>query len=285
VTAVKRIPTTPLPGGETVPMLGLGTYRMGEDRRRRKSEIAALRLGLDLGMTVIDTAEMYADGGAEEVVGEAIARRRDSVFLITKFYPQNATPKKMVAACERSLRRLGTDRIDLYLLHWRGDVPLRETMAGFDELLRSEKIRYAGVSNFDVSDMDEVMSLKDGTRVVANEVLYNLEHRGIEMDLVGWSRKRRRPLIAYSPLEEGLLTHRRHPTLAAIAERHGATAAQVALAWVIRGPGMIAIPKAAREADVREDRGATDVKLTQSDLEELDQSFPAPSAPMPLETR
>src|SRR5687767_2991730 len=266
-------------------MLGLGTYRMGEDRRRRKSEIAALRLGLDLGMTVIDTAEMYADGGAEEVVGEAIARRRDSVFLITKFYPQNATPKKMNAACERSLRRLGTDRIDLYLLHWRGDVPLRETMAGFDELLRSEKIRYAGVSNFDVSDMEEVMGLKDGARVVANEVLYNLEHRGIEMDLIGWSRRRHRPLIAYSPLEEGLLSHRRHPTLAAVAERHGATPAQVALAWVIREPGIIALPKAAREADVREDRGATEVKLTKADLEELDHSFPAPSEPMPLQTR
>src|SRR5947207_15772904 len=170
-----------LPGGEKVAAIGQGTYRMGEQRDARRREVAALRMGIELGLTVIDTAEMYADGGAERVVGEAIAGRRDDVFVITKVYPWNATRQGLARACERSLRRLGTDRIDLYLLHWRGDVPLRETLAGFDDLLRAQKTRYAGVSNFDVADMDELARLKDGlARVVTNEVLYNLERRGVE---------------------------------------------------------------------------------------------------------
>src|SRR2546427_7427711 len=279
-----RLRTTKLPSGEALPVLGQGTWRRGEISRVRKTEVAPLRLGIDLGMTLIDTAEMYADGGAERIVGEAISGRRDNVFILTKFYPQNATRERMAAACERSLTRLATDRIDLYLLHWRGDVPLKETLAGFDALLRSQKIRYAGVSNFDVDDLEELARLKDGVqRVVTNEVLYNLERRGIEWDLIPWMRKRHRPIIAYSPVEEGLLAHP-HPVLSAVAKRHDATPAQIALAWVIREDGIIAIPKAARAAHVRENRGAADIRLSKRDLVELDESFPPPEGKKPLET-
>lgn len=201
---MKPVPTTTLPGGEKVPLLGMGTWRMGESREKRRAEVAALRTGIELGMTLIDTAEMYANGGAEEVAGEAIKDCRDDVFVVSKFYPHNATPERMAKACERSLRRLGTDRIDLYLVHWRGDVSLRETLDGFEELLRKGKIRYAGVSNFDLSDMTELFKLKDGPRIVTDQVLYNLERRGPEVDLLPWLRRRHRPLMAYSPLEEGL---------------------------------------------------------------------------------
>jgi diketogulonate reductase-like aldo/keto reductase len=258
---------------------------MGEDKSKRNNEIAALRTGIELGMTLIDTAEMYADGGAEGLVGEAIADRRGQVFIVTKFYPHNATRERMAAACDRSLRRLAIDQIDLYLLHWRGDVPLKETLAGFDDLLEAKKIRYAGVSNFDVDDMSELARLKDGLdRIVANEVLYNLERRGIEWDLVPWMRKRHRPVIAYSPVEEGLLAHPHH-ALKRLAERHDATPAQIALAWVIREDGVIAIPKAADVKHVRENRGAADIRLTKRDLEELDESFPPPDGKKPLEMR
>jgi len=283
--SVAPIRTTKLPGGETVPILGQGTWRMGENKRKRNSEVAALRAGIDLGMTVIDTAEMYATGGAEKIVGEAIAGRRDQVFVVTKFYPQNATRERMAAACDRSLRRLDIEQIDLYLLHWRGDVPLNETLAGFADLLEAKKIRYAGVSNFDVDDVTELARLRSGLeRIVTNQVLYNLERRGIEWDLLPWMRKRHRPVIAYSPVEEGLLTHP-HPVLKGVAERHDATTAQVALAWVIRDDGVIAIPKAADPKHVRENRGAADIKLTTRDLDELDESFPAPEGRKPLESR
>jgi diketogulonate reductase-like aldo/keto reductase len=256
---------------------------MGEDREARRREVAALRTGIELGMTVIDTAEMYADGGAERVVGEAIQGRRDDVFVITKVYPWNATRDGMAKACEQSLRRLGTDRIDLYLLHWRGDVPLRETLAGFDDLRRMQRIRFAGVSNFDVDDLEELAGRKDGLEgIVSDQVWYNLEHRGIEYDLLGWCRQRKRPVIAYSPIEEGLFTTANHVALGAVAERHGATAAQVALAWVIREPGVIAIPKAARAAHVRENAVASALRLTQRDLDELDASFPPPDEKVPL---
>ena len=279
------IATTTLPGGARVPVLGIGTWRMGEDAARRRTEVAALRTAIELGMTVIDTAEMYADGGAERVVGEAMRGRRDDVFLVSKFYPYNATRERMAKACERSLRRLGTDRIDLYLLHWRGDVPLRETLAGFGDLIDAEKIRFAGVSNFDVSDSAELARLNAFQRVVANEVLYNLLRRGAELELIPWWRQRRRAIIAYSPLEEGLLSHDEHHALASVAERHDATAAQVALAWVLREPGVIAIPKTARVARVEENRAAADIRLTRRDLDELDRSFGAPTEPVPLETR
>ncbi|HLQ04621.1 MAG TPA: aldo/keto reductase, partial [Verrucomicrobiae bacterium] len=260
-------------------------WRMGEDRSKRTREVAALRAGIELGMTVIDTAEMYADGGAERVVGEAIAGRRDQVFVVTKFYPQNATRDRMASACDRSLRRLDVEQIDLYLLHWRGDVPLKEALAGFDDLLEAKKIRYAGVSNFDVDDLTELARLKGGLeRVVTDEVLYNLGRRGIEWDLLPWMRKRHRPVIAYSPVEEGLLAHP-HPVLKRVAERHETTPVQIALAWVIREEGVIAIPKAADPKHVRENRGAADIKLTKRDLDELDESFPPPDGKKPLEMR
>ena len=280
-----RIRSTTLPGGETVPVLGQGTWRMGEDPNKRKDEVAALRAGIELGMTLIDTAEMYADGGAERVVGEAIAGRRDQVFVVTKFYPQNATRERMAAACDRSLRRLNIEQIDLYLLHWRGEVPLKATLAGFDDLLGARKIRYAGVSNFDVDDMEELARLKGGVeRIVTNQVLYNLERRGIDWDLLPWMRERHRPIIAYSPVEEGLLAHAQH-VLKRVAERHDATPVQIALAWVVREDGVIAIPKAADPKHVRENRGAADIKLTKRDLEELDESFPPPEGKKPLEMR
>jgi diketogulonate reductase-like aldo/keto reductase len=282
---VTRLHSTSLPGGETVPVLGQGTWRMGEDKSKRATEVAALRTGIELGMTLIDTAEMYADGGAERVVGEAIAGRRDQVFVVTKFYPHNATRERMSAACDRSLRRLDVEQIDLYLLHWRGEVPLKETLAGFDDLLQAKKIRYAGVSNFDVDDMEELARLKGGLeRFVTNEVLYNLVRRGTEWDLLPWMRKRHRPVIAYSPVEEGLLAHPHH-VLKRVAERHDATPVQIALAWVMRGDGVIAIPKAADPKHVRENRGAADIRLTKRDLEELDESFPPPSGRKPLEMR
>ena len=268
-----------------MPVLGQGTWRMGEAPSKRKNEVAALRSGIELGMTLIDTAEMYADGGAERLVGEAIAGLRDQVFVVTKFYPQNATRERMAAACDRSLRRLNVEQIDLYLLHWRGDVPLKETLAGFEDLLEAKKIRHAGVSNLDVDDMEELAQIKGGLeRIVTNQVLYNLERRGIEWDLLPWMRRRHRPIMAYSPVEEGLLTHA-HPVLKAVAERHDATPAQVALAWVIRADGVIAIPKAADSKHVRENRGAADIKLTKQDLDELDESFPAPKGRKPLESR
>jgi diketogulonate reductase-like aldo/keto reductase len=283
---VPRIRSTTIPGGgETLPVLGQGTWRMGDDASKRKTEVAALRLGIDLGMTLIDTAEMYANGGAEKVVGEAIAGRRDQVFIVTKFYPQNATRERMAAACDRSLRRLDVEQIDLYLLHWPSEVPLKETLAGFEDLLQAKKIRYAGVSNFDVDAMTELTRLKNGLeRIVTNEVLYNLERRGVEWNLLPWMRQRHRPVIAYSPVEEGLLTHP-HAVLKRVAERHDATPAKIALAWVIREDGVIAIPKAADSKHLRENRGAADIKLTKRDLEELDQSFPQAEGKKPLETR
>jgi diketogulonate reductase-like aldo/keto reductase len=285
VVSVPPIRKTKLSGGESVVVLGQGTWRMGEDKSKRKNEVAALRTGIELGMTLIDTAEMYANGGAEKVVGEAIAGLRDQVCVVTKFYPQNATRERMAAACDRSLRRLDIEQIDLYLLHWRGDVPLAETLAGFDDLLEAKKIRYGGVSNFDVDDMDELARLKGSLeRTVTDQVLYNLERRGIEWDLLPWMRKSHRPIIAYSPVEEGLLVNR-HPVLTRIAERHDATPAQVALAWVIRDDGVIAIPKAAEGKHVRENRGAADIKLTKRDLGELDKSFPPPDGRTPLEMR
>ncbi len=277
--------TTALPGGVDLPVLGQGTWRMGESAKSRTSEVDALRTGIELGMTLIDTAEMYADGGAEEVVGEAIKGQRDRVFVVSKFYPQNATPEKMCAACERSLKRLGTDRIDLYLLHWRGSVALVRTLEGLGRLLTDGKVLHAGVSNFDVEDLEELARLEGFGRIVANQVLYNLERRGAEYDLLPWMRKRHRPTLAYSPIEEGLLTNARHLALGEIAKRHDATASQIALAWVIREDGVIAIPKSSNAAHVRENRGALDLTLTKRDLDELDEAFPAPTERVPLETR
>ncbi|MCS6849825.1 MAG: aldo/keto reductase [Gemmataceae bacterium] len=274
------IPKVALPSSELVPALGQGTWAMGERRSSRAAEAAALRLGLDLGMSLIDTAEMYAEGAAEEVVADAVAGRRDEVFLVSKVLPSNASRRGTVAACERSLRRLRTDRLDLYLLHWRGGFALQETLAGFAELLRSGKVRYWGVSNFDLGDLRELVGLPGGSEVATNQVLYNLTRRGIEFDLLPWCRQHQVPIMAYSPLEQGRLL--RHPVLHRVASRHGVTPAQVALAWLLRQPGIIVIPKAADPAHVRENRAAADLRLTAEDVGELDQAFPPPQAKEPL---
>jgi diketogulonate reductase-like aldo/keto reductase len=253
---------------------------MGERADRRAQEIAALRLGIDLGMTLIDTAEMYASGGAEEVVRAAIAGRRDEVFLVSKVLPSNASRAATVRACEASLRRLGTDRIDLYLLHWRGGVPLGETVDAFETLKASGKIGAWGVSNFDVGDMRELPALPAGGAVAANQVLYHLGQRGIEFDLLPWQRQHNMPLMAYCPIGEGdLATDSR---LKPVANRHGATPAQIALAWTLRGEGVIAIPKASQEKHVRDNRAAADIRLTAQDIAELDAAFPPPRRKQPL---
>jgi diketogulonate reductase-like aldo/keto reductase len=272
---------TNLPEGEAVPMLGQGTWYLGEGRRPRAVELAALRLGLDLGMSLIDTAEMYGDGAAERLVGEAIAGRRDEVFLVSKVLPKNATQSGTIAACERSLERLRTDQIDLYLLHWRGPVPLAETLDGLEALIRAGKIRYWGVSNFDVTDMMALRAIKGGAAAATDQVLYNLTRRGIEWELLPWCREHRMPIMAYSPIEQGRLLG--HPVLREIAARHGATPAQVALAWVLRHSDVIAIPRSGAPAHVEENRVALDLQLTDQDLTTLDRAFPPPIGPQPLE--
>jgi diketogulonate reductase-like aldo/keto reductase len=253
---------------------------MGEDPGRRRDEVAALRLGLDLGMTLIDTAEMYGDGAAETVVAEAIAGRRDEVFLVSKVLPQNATRRGIVAACEASLRRLRTDRLDLYLLHWPGSVPLAETLEGFEALMRAGKVRHFGVSNFDMAEMDALWSLPGGSATVTNQVLYNLSRRGIEWDLLPWCRSRGLPVMAYSPLEQGRVLG--EGGLDAVARRHGVSQAQVALAWVLHQDGVVAIPKAADAGHLRENRAALDLRLSTEDMAALDRSFPPPAGPSEL---
>jgi diketogulonate reductase-like aldo/keto reductase len=274
------VPTTALPGGEAVPVLGQGTWNMAEGKRPAREEIAALRLGLDLGMTLIDTAEMYADGGAEELTGQALAGRRDEAFLVSKVLPSHATRRATIAACEASLRRLATDRIDLYLLHWRGGTPLAETLEAFQHLTAAGKIRHWGVSNLDLSDMKELVGLPGGDAVATNQVLYNLTRRGIEYDLLPWCRQRRLPIMAYSPIEQGRML--RNPALREVAERHRATAAQVGLAWLLRQDRVIAIPKASTPEHVRENRAALDITLTPEDLATLDHAFPPPTRAEPL---
>lgn len=274
------VKTVVLPGGERVPALGLGTWQLGESRDR-DTELATLRMGLELGATLIDTAEMYGDGLSEELVGEAIAGRRDEVFVVTKIYPHNATRKGTPAACERSLRRLGTDRIDLYLLHWRGSVPLAETMEAFTRLKEEGKIRHYGVSNLDVSDMQELWSSAGGQEIQTNQLLYNLTRRGIEHDLLPWLRERRIPTMAYSPIEQSRLLRDRK--LVTFAQRAGMTPAQAALAWLLAKDDVIVIPKTGRSDRLKENLGALDRKLTAAQLAELDQLFPAPRGPQPLE--
>ena len=275
------MPAIPLPSGDVVPALGQGTWYLAEDPKRRKKELESLRLGLDLGMTLIDTAEMYAEGAAEELVGEAISGRRDEVFLLSKVLPMNATRRGTVAACEASLRRLRTDHLDLYLLHWRGDIALEETLAGFATLVRAGKIRFWGVSNFDGPDMKELVRTKGGPAVATDQVLYNLVRRGIEFDLLPWCRQRKIPIMAYSPIEQGRFLDRAE--LRKIAALRRATPAQVALAWLLRQEGIVAIPKAATTEHVRENRAALDVALEKEDLAELDRAFPPPGRKVPLE--
>jgi diketogulonate reductase-like aldo/keto reductase len=283
LASATAVPTTKLPSGREVPVLGQGTGRFGERPKHRKDEIAALRLGFDLGMTLIDTAEMYGDGATEELVGEAIAGGRDEVFPVSKVLPQNATRRGTIAACERSLRRLGTDEIDLYLLHWRGSVPLGETLEAFVALVDAAKIRTWGVSNFDVADLEELVPLRSGAEVATDQVLYNLARRGIEYDLLPWCRERGIPIMAYSPIEQTNILS--GSALKSIATRHHATPAQVALAWLLGSAGVIAIPKAGNAAHVRENRAALDLRLTDDDLSNLDRAFPPPRGKIPLETR
>ena len=272
--------TVSLPGGEQIPSLGQGTWMMGERSDRRSDEIAALRLGVDLGMTLIDTAEMYGDGAAEALVGEALGDVRDKLFLVSKAYPQNASHARLPAACEASLKRLGTDRLDLYLLHWRGSVPLGETVEAMEALQTAGKIRQWGVSNLDTSDMEELLTA-GGERCAINQILYNLTRRGPEHDLLPWLETRGIPAMAYSPVEQGRLLA--DQTLRRIAETIGATPAQVALAWTLRRGTMIAIPKAGSVAHVRENRAAVDLILSDDDTAALDAAFPAPRSRRPLE--
>ena len=278
-TAVR---TVSLPSGEAIPVLGQGTWHVGENPSRRTEEIAALRLGIELGMSLIDTAEMYANGHAEELVGEAIDGRRDEVFLVTKVLPQHATFRGTIEACEGSLKRLGVDEIDLYLLHWRGAVPLEDTVEAFDTLMGAGKIRNWGVSNFDVADMEELIAVSVGDQVSTDQVLYNLQRRGIEFDLVPWCERRGIPIMAYSPIEQGRLSS--HPSLRSVAARHQATPVQVALAWVLHRDNVCAIPQARQVAHVRENRAALDIRLSAADLAELDRAFSPPARKQPLAT-
>ncbi len=272
--------TVTLPDGTPVPAYGQGTWHMGENAGYAEEEVAALRLGIELGIRLIDTAEMYGNGRAEELVARAAAGRRDDLFIVSKVLPYNASAKGSVEACERSLRRLGTDRIDLYLLHWRGSVPLADTLEGFERLRQAGKIRYHGVSNFSLDDMKEWTALSGGAAVASNQILYNLSRRGPEWDLIPWCRERGIPIMAYSPIDQARLLG--HKALAEVAARHRATAAQVALAWLLRQDGMIVIPKARRAAHVRENFAALDLALDAADLAALDRAFPPPKGRSPL---
>jgi len=264
-----------------VPALGQGTWHMGENRRHAAEEEKALRLGIELGMTLIDTAEMYGNGGAEEVIARATEGVRDNLFIVSKVYPHNASRNGVVAACERSLKRLATDRIDLYLLHWRGSIPLAETLEVFLRLQRDGKIRHYGVSNFDRADMGEWAALPGAGTVAADQVLYNLSRRGPEWDLVPWCRDHQVAVMAYTPLGQGHMLGNR--SLVEIARRRGVTPAQIALAWLLRQDGVMVIPKASRPEHVRENRGSLEITLTDEDLAALDRAFPPPKAKSSLD--
>ena len=270
-----NMPQITLPSGEQVPAYGQGTWHMGETRTRFADEAAALKLGIDLGVTLIDTAEMYGNGVAEEIVAEAAKGRRDKLFIVSKVLPYNASKRGAVEACERSLKRLKTDHIDLYLLHWRGSYPFAETLAAFDKLKQQGKIRHHGVSNFDRRDMEEWAKISGGDMVASNQILYNLTRRGPEWEVIPWCRQRNVSIMAYSPIEQGRMLG--HAALGEVAGRHdGATAAQVALAWLLRRDGMIVIPKASNKDHVRENVGALDLTLTNQDMADLDKAFPPP---------
>jgi diketogulonate reductase-like aldo/keto reductase len=273
--------TVTLLNGESVPALGQGTWQMAERADRRAREIEALRLGVEFGLNLVDTAEMYGEGAAEELVAEALSGERERIFLVSKVYPHNASRQGVIQACERSLRRLKTDRLDLYLLHWRGSVPLEETVAGFEELRRSGKVRHWGVSNFDVDDMEELLGVPGGENCVTNQVLYNVTRRGPEFDLIPWMAARSMPLMAYSPIEQGRLPQ--GGVLQSIARRHKASLFQIALAWLLNTPGVIAIPKASSAQHVRENHKALEIRLTPEDLAAIDAEFPAPIRKRPLE--
>jgi len=278
-----------LPSGETWPSLGLGTWRLGEAQARHAQEVRALRTALEIGYRVIDTAEMYGEGGAETVLGEAVAQAlkgglpRESLCIVSKVYPHNASAAGVLAACERSLRRLQLDHIDLYLLHWRGSVPLAETVHGFEALQQRGWVRHWGVSNFDVDDLDELAAVPGGAACAANQVYYSLSERGPEFELLPRQRARQMPLMAYSPIDQGSLAD--HPSLRALAERHAATPAQVALAWVLSQPGVMALPKAASDIHLRHNWAAAQLRLTPADRRQLDALFPPPRRKTPLAMR
>jgi diketogulonate reductase-like aldo/keto reductase len=270
-----NMPQITLPDGESVPAFGQGTWHMGETTSRFADEAAALKLGIDLGVTLVDTAEMYGNGVAEEIVAEAAKGRRDKLFIVSKVLPYNASQRGAMDACERSLKRLKTDHIDLYLLHWRGSYPFAETLAAFDKLKQQGKIRHHGVSNFDRRDMEEWIKTAGGGTVASNQILYNLTRRGPEWEVIPWCRQRSISIMAYSPIEQGRMLG--HKGLAEVAARYdGATPAQVALAWLLRRDGMIVIPKAGNKEHVRENVGALDLQLTDQDLADLDKTFPPP---------
>ncbi|OXJ17775.1 aldo/keto reductase [Burkholderia sp. AU6039] len=275
------IATVVLPDGETIPKLGLGTWEMGERPSRRADEIAALREGVALGMTLVDTAEMYGDGATEELVGEALAGLRDDVFLVSKVYPHHASRRGVVAACDASLKRLRTDRLDLYLLHWRGSVPLEETVEGFEALQRAGKIRHWGVSNFDTADMAELVDEAGGGACATNQILYNIARRGPEFDLLPWLAEHRMPAMAYSPVDHGRLP--KHSPLDEIARQRGVSVMRVALAWVLAQPGVFAIPKASRLEHVRDNRAALDFVLSDDERAQLDAYFRPPRSKRALE--
>lgn len=274
------IPTVTLPGGQEIPTLGFGTWMMGETRSEAKAEVDAVRLALDLGMTVIDTAEMYGDGGAERIVGEALKDRREDAFLVSKVLPWNASYDGTIKACHASLDRLGTDHLDLYLLHWRGEHPLEDTVAAMEELKAAGRIGAWGVSNFDLDDMEELFSVADGVNCTVNQVLYNLSRRGIEFDLLPWCQEHGIPIMAYSPIEQGRILH--HPELIHIAKAYQATPAQVALAFLLERDGVIPIPKTSNLRRLQENRDAVDLDISDEDWARLDAAFPPPSRKMPL---
>ncbi|MEL6439390.1 MAG: aldo/keto reductase [Cyanobacteria bacterium J06621_8] len=272
-----------LPSGQAIPILGQGTWRMGEKSSQKQAEISALKLGIDLGMTLIDTAEMYGDGGAEKIVAEAIADQREEIYLVSKFYPYNASYSGVIAACDRSLSRLKTDYLDLYLLHWRGSIPLSETLSGLRHLKQAGKIRDFGVSNFDLNDMAKAAALPGGEEIISNQVLYNLKHRGIEWDLLPWCQKQSIPIMAYCPVEQqAFIGDRRLETLAA---KHRATPTQIALSWLLHQDQVISIPKATNPNHVRENRAALDLELSPEDLKEIDRAYQPPSRKMSLAIR
>jgi diketogulonate reductase-like aldo/keto reductase len=268
-----------LPSGATIPVLGQGTWRMGENAKQRSQEIAALKFGIDLGLTLIDTAEMYGEGGAEEIVAAAIQGQRSRLFLVSKVYPHNATRRGTIEACERSLKRLKTDYLDLYLLHWRGSVPLAETFAAFLELRQTGKIRDFGVSNFDPDDLLEARQF-DQNLTATNQVLYNLSRRGIEWDVLPWCRQQGIPVMAYSPIEQGRLL--KNPALRAISTRLNVTPAQVAIAWLLHQENVVVIPKSSQCDRIQENYDALAITLSEADLAALDEVFPPPTRSQPL---
>jgi diketogulonate reductase-like aldo/keto reductase len=275
------IESVSLPDGEHIPKLGQGTWEMGEKPARRAAEIDALRCGIELGMTLIDTAEMYGDGATEALLGDALAGLRDKVFLVSKVYPHNASRRGVIAACEQSLKRLKTDQLDLYLLHWRGSVPLAETVEGFEALRRAGKIRHWGVSNFDTEDMEELVATPGGDACATNQILYNVARRGPEFDLLPWLAARKMPGMAYSPVDHARLPKR--SPLDDIADARGVSVFQVALAWVLRQPGVFAIPKAARVEHVRDNHRASQLQLGADELAAIDAYFKPPRGKRPLE--